>query len=88
MIPTRITCAALFIIVMFGVREVAHVVVDAGVVAWLAAIGAIFAVGIAIENRDRRITGRAPYSLAESRELLIPISILMPILALAYWLAR
>lgn len=84
---TRMRYAALtavFLIVMLGFRQIAHAVVEAGFIPWLALMGGIFAFGIWIENRSRRADGRAPYSLAEAREIVLPLACLAGVLTVAY----
>jgi hypothetical protein len=73
---TRVLAAALFTALMYGVNKLAHIVVDLGAVAWLVSMAALFWMGIAIENADRKLDGRALYSLRESRELLMPLGVL------------
>jgi hypothetical protein len=74
----------LFLLAMLGLRQVAHASVAAGPFAWLALMGAIFAVGITLENRRRVAEGRPFYSAAEARELAVPLGALGAVLALAY----
>lgn len=73
---------------MLGVREIAHAVVDAGAVTWLAVMAGIFWAGITIENRDRAVDGRPPYSWADARQDLAgPIGVLGAVLLVA-WCVR
>jgi hypothetical protein len=88
MTTIRIAAAVLFFVAMLGVREFAHVVVDAGALAWLAAMTGIFLVGLRIENRDRAAAGRPPYSWADARsDLAGPLSVLGAVLLVA-WVVR
>lgn len=87
-VAVRLTAIAIFVAAMIWLREVAHVIISMGFLTWLAVITAIFAIGILIENKERKAAGRAPYSLAESRELLLPLSCLAIIMTAAYWVAR
>lgn len=81
----RIILGVIFFAAMFGVREVAHIAVDAGPFAWLALMGAIFGVGIWMENRDRVAAGRPSYSWSDARkDMLGPLSLLAAVLAVAY----
>ena len=77
----------LFVLAMLGLRQVAHAAVAAGPIPWLIAMGGIFAIGIALENHKRAADGRPSYSLAEARELVLPLGALAAVLALAYWLS-
>ena len=82
---TRLLAAAIFIAVMLTVREAAHAVVAVGFIAWAMAFTAILSTGVAIENHDRRRDGLPAYSLAESRELVLPLCVLACIITISYW---
>lgn len=86
---TRLTLAALtsaFLLTMLGIHSLAHAAVAEGPIAWLAVIGALMWLGVAIENRERVTDGRAPYSLTEAAELIRPGLALAAVLAAAWWL--
>ena len=72
-----------FILCMLGFRQIAGFVVAAGFLPWLALMGLIFWGAVALENRQRRLDGRPPYSLTEARELALPLGALAVVLLLA-----
>lgn len=81
----RIILAGIFFAVMFGVKQVAHIAVDAGPLAWLALMGIIFWVGISIENSDRRKAGTPSYSWTDARkDMLGPFSVVAGVMAVLY----
>lgn len=84
---TRLRYAAmfgLFVLAMLALRQLAHAAVIIGPLAWLALMGAIFWVGVSLENRKRAAEGSPPYSAAEARELVIPLGALAAVIGLAY----
>lgn len=76
---------AIFCLAMLGLRDIARLAVTGGPIAWLALMGAIFAAGLWLENRRRMADGRPSYSLAEARELVLPLAVLAGVLAFAFW---
>jgi hypothetical protein len=62
MTAERILTLILFFAMMFGVRQLAHAAVAAGFIPWFLLMVGIFWVGIKIENHDRALEGRLPYS--------------------------
>lgn len=85
---SRLLYAALtgiFLLVMLGMRQVVHAAVAAGPLPWLALMGGIFWLGIYLENRGRAADGRPPYSLAEARELILPLCAGAAVLAVSFW---
>lgn len=83
-LPVKIVAAIIFFALMYGVRKAAPAIVDLGVLPWFIALGAIFWLGIKIENRIRHARGDEPYSISESRELIIPLGAFCAIMAVAY----
>ena len=77
---------------MFGWYEVAHTVVAMGFVPWLLLMCGIFWVGLKIENHDRAVEGRPPYSWydagRDAREVLPVIRFWAILVVVAFVLTR
>jgi hypothetical protein len=92
MIAIRIFCLVLFLAIMFGMYQLAHAAVAVGFIPWLALMVGIFWVGIKIENHDRAVEGRAPYSWydagRDAREVLPVVKFWGILVAVAFVLTR
>lgn len=88
----RVLCAVVFVAVMAAWNNAVHFIVGFGYIPGLLLIAGIFWVGYRMENRERRIAGRAAYSADDLRRDFresVPTFITMGLLVLgAYIVTR